>query len=77
MEEKATSHMRSVCSETACRAGVSARKSEERVPGNKMSIIAKHGDPEPRISDNSLSGIRHLSRMRLKRKGLTGTSAMG
>jgi hypothetical protein len=42
-----------------------------------MSIIAKHGDPEPRISDNSLSGIRHLSRMRLKRKGLTGTSAMG
>jgi hypothetical protein len=52
-------------------------QAEERVPGNKMSIIAKHGAPEPRISDDSLPGIQHLSRMRVKRKGLTGTSAMG
>jgi hypothetical protein len=28
-------------------------QAEERVPGNKMSIIAKHGAPEPRISDES------------------------
>jgi hypothetical protein len=51
-------------------------QAEERVPGNKMSIIAKHGAPEPRISDDSLPGIHHLSRMRVKQKGLTGTSAM-
>jgi hypothetical protein len=42
-----------------------------------MSIIAKHGAPEPRISDDSLLGIQHLSRMRVKRNGLTGASAMG
>jgi hypothetical protein len=52
-------------------------KAEERGQGNKTSIIAKHGAPEPRISDDSLPGIQHLSRMRVKRKGLTGTSAMG
>jgi hypothetical protein len=52
-------------------------QAEERVPGNKMSIIAKHGPPEPRMGDDSLQGIQHLSRMRVKRKGLTGTSAMG
>jgi hypothetical protein len=40
----------------------------ERVPGNKMSIIAQHGVPKPRISDDSLPGIQHLSRMRMKRK---------
>jgi hypothetical protein len=28
---------------------------------NKMSIIAKHGAPEPRMSDDSLPGIKHLS----------------
>jgi hypothetical protein len=39
-----------------------------------MSIIAKHGDPEPRISDDSLLGIRHLSRMRvgIARTGMHG-----
>jgi hypothetical protein len=42
-----------------------------------MSIIAKHGDPELRMSDDSLSGIRHLSWIRVKRKELIGTSAMG
>ncbi len=38
-------------------------QAEERVPGNKMLIIAKHGDQESRISDDSLSGIRHLTEM--------------
>jgi hypothetical protein len=52
-------------------------QAEERVPGNKISIIAKHGAPELRMSDGSLPGIQHLSRMRVKRKGLTETSAMG
>jgi hypothetical protein len=52
-------------------------QAEERVPGNIVSTIAKHGAPEPRISDDSLPGIQHLSRMRVKWKGLTGTSAMG
>jgi hypothetical protein len=42
-----------------------------------MSIIAKHGTPVQRISNDSLSGIQDLSRMRVKRKGLTGTSSMG
>ena len=58
---------------------------EERVLGNKMSIVAKHGAPEPHISDDSLPGIQHPrlpgiqhpSRMRVKRKVLTGTSATG
>ena len=77
MAEKATCHMRSVCPGTACRAGISARKQKSEYRENNMSIIAKHGAPEPRISDDSLPGIQHLSRMRVKRKGLTGTSAMG
>jgi hypothetical protein len=44
---------------------------------SNMSIIAKRGAPEPRISDDSLPGIQHLSWMRVQRKGLTGTSVMG
>ena len=36
-------------------------QAEERVPGNKMSTIAKHGAPEPRMSDDSLLGIQHES----------------
>jgi hypothetical protein len=52
-------------------------QAQERVRGNKMSIIAEHGAPEPRISDDSLPGTQHLSRTRVQRKALTGTSAMG
>jgi hypothetical protein len=56
------------------RAGISARKQKSEY---KMSIIAKHGTPEPCMSDDSPPGIQLLSRMRVKRKGQTGTSAMG
>ena len=69
--------MRSVCPGTTCRAGISARKQKSEYWGNNMSIIAKHGAPEPRISDDSLPGTQHLSWMRVNRKGLTGTSSMG
>ena len=53
-------------------------QAEERARGNRTSIIvAKHGAPEPHMGNESLQGTRHLSRMRVKRKGLTGASAMG
>jgi hypothetical protein len=52
-------------------------QAKERVPGNKMSIIAQDGAPEPRISDDSLPRTQHLSRTRAQQEGLTGTSTMG
>jgi|LauGreDrversion4_2_1035121.scaffolds.fasta_scaffold1499014_2 hypothetical protein len=77
MAEKATCHVRSVCPGTACRTGISARKQKSEHRGNRASIIAKHGAPEPHMGSESLPRTQHVSRMRVKRTGLTGASAMG
>ena len=41
------------------------------------STIARHGAPEAHMVDESLPGIRYLSRTRVKRKGLTEASSVG
>ena len=58
-------------------AGQASVHASRRASTGKQEDNNRKGDPELRISEDSLPEIQHLSRMRVKRKGLTGTSAMG